>query len=198
MLTRRTILAGAVAMALTANCSKARKMNTGTATLPVEQLMARIKQARMTIANLPREAVTGYPVPLVVDGLLALGVPLFLRRGRPPAPPEVTAPGWIAYIDVRTGDQFTYRALEADLDRLIGPHVIEPKLSMAEFDAAEAQMYQAMDSLLPLAGQPQPGVPPQLAAEAGVFAALWRQLAHKPIQPFYRQINPAWFARFGI
>jgi hypothetical protein len=198
MLTRRTILAGAFAMALTANCSEAKKMSTGTATLSVEQLMARIKQGRMTIPDLPREAVTGYPVPLVIDGLLALGVPLFLRRGLPPAPPQVAAPGWIAYIDVRTGEQFTYRKLDFDPGKLIGPHQIEPKLGMDEFLAAEARMYQAMDHLLPLAMQGQPGIPPALAGEAEVFARIWRHIAHKPIQPYYHQINPAWFARFGL
>jgi hypothetical protein len=195
---RRAILSAMLAAALIMSAKGAMTMESESKAVSVQELMRRLQKYRFEIPGVPREAALGYPVPVVSRGGLFLAAPIYLRHGLPPNPPQLSAPGWIAYADVATGTQFSYRKLDTDLSVTLGPHRIDPPLDMAQFDAAEARMYQAMDRLLPLAESKEPGVPREYQAEAKVFVDLWRQLAHRPLADEYRAINPAWFARFGL
>lgn len=160
----------------------------------VSKRVAQIQAARSTFSDLPREAVRGYPVPVVQRGKVYLAFLFFLRRGTPPKPPELTAPGWVAYIDVDSGDDVSIERLETGPGEVVGTHTIEPPLDMKQYRQAEARLFDAISALLPVARRPQSGVPADLAAEAEQFRSLWSQLAHKPLASHYKSLNPAWFA----
>ncbi len=163
----------------------------------VQARVAQVQAARMSIADMPREAVRGYPVPVLHDGQLWLAFPFFLRRGLPPKPPEVSGFGWLVLIDVATGTHTVVRRLSTDLATMLGPHQVDPSLDMDAFLAAEARLYALMDMLLPLARQPG-SVPPRLQPIAAEFRTLWLKLAHKPLAAQYHALNPAWFAMLGL
>jgi hypothetical protein len=71
-------------------------------------------------------------------------------------------------------------------------------MTMQEFKAAEDRLNKLLSELLPLARNPNAGIPPNLAPAAGEFRQLWTRLAHKPLAPYYRAINPAWFDALGL
>lgn len=164
----------------------------------VEQRVKQVQLYRAQVPTMPREASRGYPVPFVFEGRPYLAVPFFLRKGRPPEPPEITAPGWVVYIDVPTGTQLSSRTLPLDPTVTLGRHAIDPPLDMQGFIAAEQRLYALMTELLPLLANPGAGVPDALLERAIVFARLWRQLSQKPLAAHYRALNPAWFDALKI
>lgn len=145
--------------------------------------------------QMPVEAVQGYPVPVLREGETWLAFPYFLRSGRPGSPPKITAPGWIGYIDVATGQKRQFVTLEKRPGEPIGEHSILPPMKMAEFRAAEAELYALIGALLGVAQQPGRALTAQEQEAARRFARLWGRIAHKPLQSYYRGLNPAWFAR---
>ncbi len=165
----------------------------------VARRSAQMQAARNGFTDMPREAVRGYPVPFADADGLWLGYIFFLRQGRPPDPPQYTAPGWVARIDVRTGEAVQLRRYEnVDLTRPLGRHVLPKDLDMAAFKAAEAELYAALTTLLPLAQFPDKQLTPAEEAAAAEFPRLWKLLAHKPLQPYYKALNPAFFDRLGL
>ncbi len=164
----------------------------------VEQRVKQVQSYRAQVPTMPREASRGYPVPFVFEGRPFLAVPFFLRKGRPPDPPEITAPGWVVYIDVATGTQLSSRTLTLDPTVTLGRHAIDPPLDMPGFIAAEQRLYALMTELLPMLANPGAGVPDALLERAIVFARLWRQLSQKPLAAHYRALNPAWFDALKI
>lgn len=162
----------------------------------IAERVAQARQARMHIPDLPREAVLGYPVPRGGAGQEMLAFPLFLRLGPPGGAPQLTAPGWLLQLDLATGTQPTGQKLDADLSHAIGPHRINPPLDMDGFRRAEAELYHLMGRLVPFAAAGT--LPAGRQADAQAFARLWTQLAHRPIQPYYHQLNPRWFAMVGL
>lgn len=147
---------------------------------------------------IPMEAVQGYPVPVFEDGVLWLVTYYFLRRGRPPQPPALTQPGWIARIDAATGQQVQSRSLEVDLSDTLGPHGFPKGFDMKAFDAAEADLYAALTALLGVAQFPDKQLTPEEEAAAARLRELWDLLYHKPLHPYYHALNPAFFDRIGI
>lgn len=164
----------------------------------IEQRISQVQAFRAQVTSMPREAVRGYPVPFAFEGEAYLALPFFLRKGMPPAPPQMGTPRWVVYIDVATGLKTSFRELEADPSVMLGPHKIDPPLEMAAFAAAEKQMYLLMAELLPMLRNPGAGVPSALVDRAIAFVRLWRQLSHKPLAAHYRALNPAWFEALGI
>ena len=164
----------------------------------VEQRVKQVQSYRAPRPALPGEGPRGYPVPFVLEGRPCPAVPCFLRKGRPPDPPEITAPGWVVYIDVATGTQLSSRTLTLDPTVTLGRHAIDPPLDMPGFIAAEQRLYALMTELLPMLANPGAGVPDALLERAIVFARLWRQLSQKPLAAHYRALNPAWFDALKI
>jgi hypothetical protein len=164
----------------------------------VAQRVQQLQDDQVSFTQIPEETMFGYPVPVVLEAELFLGTPVFLDRGLPPNPPEYTAPGWIAYIDISSGERVILESLDTDLNETLGKDEINPNFTYDELLAAEERLYAAMSALLPVAQRPEAGVPPDLEAAAAEFRALWNQLAHKPLASHYRALNPAWFdALFG-
>ncbi|MBT0956340.1 hypothetical protein IV417_02985 [Alphaproteobacteria bacterium KMM 3653] len=164
---------------------------------PIAQRRAKqMHMARAQFTMLPREAVQGYPVPLMVEGELWFVFPFVYRSGRPPEPPELTAPIYMSRIDASTGERAEIRAVEgADPEQRIGQHVIDKKLSYDDFLQAEADMFAAMSALLDVARYPDRALTAEEAEAAKAFAASWPKVAHRPLAAHYRAINPAWFAK---
>ena len=164
----------------------------------VEQRVQQVQAYRAQVPSMPREASRGYPVPFLFEGKPFLALPFFLRKGRPPEPPEVTAPGWVIYIDLPTGTQLSSRTLPMDPTVTLGRHAIDPPLDMPGFIAAEQRLYALMTELLPMLTNLSAGVPDALLERAIVFTRLWRQLSQKPLAAHYRALNPAWFDALKI
>ncbi len=164
----------------------------------IEQRVKQVQAFRAQVPTMPREASRGYPVPFMFEGRPHLAVLFFLRKGRPPEPPLITAPGWIIYIDVPTGTQLSSRTLAMDPTVTLGQHAIDPPLDMPGFVAAEQRLYALMTDLLPMLANLAGGVPDALLERAIVFGRLWRQLSQKPLASPYRALNPAWFDALKI
>lgn len=165
----------------------------------VERRTAQIQAARNGFTDMPREAVRGYPVPFADADGLWLGYVFFLRQGRPPMPPDFTEPGWVARIDLPRGETVQLRRYEqADLERPIGKHVLPKELGMKGLKAAEDELFATLTALLRVAQFPDKQMTGDEEAAAARFVELWELLYHKPIRPYYRALNPAFFDRLGI
>ncbi|MDF1871398.1 hypothetical protein [Vannielia sp.] len=165
----------------------------------VERRSKQMQAARNGFTDMPREAVRGYPVPFADADGLWLGYLFFLRRGRPPQPPEFTAPGWVARIDVPRGEPVQlHRYDDADLEHTLGSHGFPKDFDMKAFDAAEAELFATLTTLLGVAQFPEKQLTGDEEAAAARFRELWDLLYQKPIRPYYYRLNPAFFDRLGI
>lgn len=160
-----------------------------------ERRFKQIKLARSTFTDMPREAVQGFPIPFMDDGQLWFGVIFFLRRSKRPDPTEFTAPGWIARIDERTGEQIQIRRLDNDLEETIGQYILDKDIDMVAFKEIEADMYVAISQLLDVARYPERDLTPEEKDAALRFREAWNKISHQPLIEHYKNINPAWFAR---
>ncbi len=165
--------------------------------LSTSELTSRARSGRGVLPDLPLEATLGYPVPLLRDDRVALAFLLFILRGRPPEPPQVSPPGWVLHVDAETGAVSGQR-LEADLTVSLGVHTLTPKPSYQELLDKQARLSALLDALLPLVRNPQWASAETYRQRVSEYRALWLLLAHKPLAAHYRQLNPSWFDTLGI
>jgi len=165
--------------------------------LPTGELISRARAGRGTFPDLPLEAVQGYPVPVLRDDRVALAFLYFILRGHPPQPPEVSPPGWVLYVDAQTGE-VTGERLEADLSRSLGVHTLTPKPTHQELLDKQARMATLLDTLLPVARNPQWATAETYRQRVAEYRTVWLAIAHKPLAAHYRKLNPAWFDLLGL
>jgi hypothetical protein len=165
---------------------------------PMQQLVERVRAYRFQIKDLPREAMQGYPVPVVRKNSVVLAFPFFLQRGLPPRAPEVFAPGWIVFIDARSGNDIEVERRQVNLEKPLGIHQLPPGLSYADLQDKQRRLYALLDELLPMVGKYPKPVPSSMAAKVAEFRGLWLLIAQKPLFPEYYSLNGEWFDLLGI
>ena len=150
-------------------------------------------------ARIPTEALASHPVP-VIDRDLSLEFFFCAWSGAPPAPPILRAPFLRMRVSLETGKAVTSPVQRGDFDfdgepgAELGEHRFDPPLAMEEFLALRAVLHREIDALMDVL----PTLPAEPAAAVVEHAVTLREtferIAQKPLLPFYRAVNPRFFA----
>ncbi len=175
-----------------------RTMTQAAVYLSTAELYQRVKQYRFKIADLPREAGQGYPVPVYRDGRLWLAVPFFTSTGAPRQPRHLFPPRWIVLIDAEKGEEIKLGRPEVKNEEAAGVHTLPPEIDLAGLRTREQKMFTLLDTLMPLARDFPDHLTDHQMVSRREYRALWQEIAQKPLLPFYRQLNPRWFSYMGL
>lgn len=165
------------------------------ARLPMSELLLRL-DTLPEAKRLPDELARSFPIPGTVPSLQFLG---FYKRGRPPAPPQISAPKYLLTADAEkicwtAIKEVTSASFGISHDDLlpIGVHKFDQPLTMDEFKAKRARLYECYDQLLPIYGKGK-----KLEGPRAEFLKLFLFLSEKPLLPYLRSLNPDFFRWLG-
>lgn len=162
------------------------------------ELYQRVKQYRFRVPDMPREAGQGYPVPVYRENRIWLVFPFFTSTGAPRQPRNLFTPRWVLIIDAEKGEEIRVRRPEGKEDEPLGVHVLSPEIDVAGLRSREQRMFTLLDILRPLVRDFPAHLSEQQSAARHEYRTLWKEISQKPLQPFYRQINPKWFEYMGL
>jgi hypothetical protein len=150
----------------------------------------------------PQEAGVGWPIPLRKEGKIYVTLPFFgfsptAEAGRTQLYPPlaIATLDWsnqllVEYVNLR----FRPPAPELDWTKQVGtfPHPGISQMTVREYRQLRQELLSMYDQMFDLLGQNNP-LSPEWSQR---FSDLLNTLVEPPLIPYYRALNPKFFARF--
>jgi hypothetical protein len=167
-----------------------------------ELLIKGVRKMPFFRQTVPQEAGVGWPIPLRKEGKIYVTLPFFgfsptAAAGKTQLYPPlaIATLDWsnqllVEYVNLR----FRPPAPELDWTKQVGtfPHPAVSQITVAQYRQLRQELLTMYDQMFDLLGQNNP-----LAPEwSQRFAELLNTLVEPPLIPYYRALNPKFFARF--
>lgn len=157
------------------------------------------------VKKIPDELALSIPIPVIQNKgekkpKILMAFFYYYMRGIPPGPYRISVPRYRLLVDLNTMNIISFSPVK-DKDfgiewperKPVGEYTPAPGLTMDAYKKKKARFYQLYEQMLPYFQEDKSHLPDDQADAIIEFKTLFEELAHKPLHPFYKALNPAFF-----